>query len=69
MTADGARRGLRKAADVNTGLTLATALGFTSGAGLLMLLAGTRKRMLVWRAPRGRCFSCGRKAHFGPCRR
>jgi hypothetical protein len=37
---------------MNTGLQLAQVVLFTSGAGLLMLVAGSAKGRLRWRPPR-----------------
>jgi hypothetical protein len=40
------------ASSVNGGLQIANALALTSAAGLLMLVSGTKKKMLRWRPRR-----------------
>jgi hypothetical protein len=39
---------------MNTGAQLAQVVLFTSGAGLLMVLAGSAKKQLRWKPPRRR---------------
>jgi hypothetical protein len=46
------RASFGNACSVNGGLQIANALALTSAAGLLMLVSGTRKKMLRWRPRR-----------------
>jgi hypothetical protein len=54
---------------MNGGLQLAQIVAITSGAALLMLLAGTKKRRLVWKPARRRCTTCGRALRDCNCRK
>jgi hypothetical protein len=54
---------------VNNGLHLATMLGLTTGAGLLMFVSGTKKRMLRWKVERRRCAACRRDMRHCGCGR
>jgi hypothetical protein len=49
------------------GLHLATTVATTMCAGLLMVYAGTKKKVLQWKKTPHRCPACGR-AHRGGCR-
>jgi hypothetical protein len=52
------------------GLHLASIVGTTMCAGILMAFAGTQKKMLQWKKTPKRCPACGRR--LGPtcrCRR
>jgi hypothetical protein len=50
-------------------LHLTTTLGLTLSAGLVMVLAGTRKKLLEWKTTQ-RCQACGsRDRQHCPCRR
>ncbi|MEI8104458.1 MAG: hypothetical protein WCH31_01285 [Actinomycetes bacterium] len=51
---------------IGNGLQLASFIGFTAGVGLLMIVAGTEKRMLVWKFGR-RCGSCGETLRHCHC--
>jgi hypothetical protein len=54
---------------MNSGLHFATMLAFTSGAILLMLVSGTRKRLLRWKVARRRCAACRRDMRDCGCGR
>lgn len=43
-----------------TGLQLTSVIGTTLCAGLLMVFAGTQKKMLQWKKSPRRCPVCGR---------
>ena len=47
------------------GFQLANLLVITSGAGLMMIVSGSKKRMLHWKAPVRRCPACGRSSRRG----
>ena len=54
---------------MNVGPQLPALLSLTSGAGLLMVVFGTKKRMLRWRFERRRCPSCRRYLDECSCSR
>jgi hypothetical protein len=55
---------------MNAGLHLSTLVGLTSAAGLLLLVSGTKKKLLRWKAvPRRRCAGCGLDLRHCACGR
>jgi hypothetical protein len=54
----------------STGLQLANFVAVAVGAGLLMVFAGTKKKLLRWKPAERRCPTCGRSDRRNcPCRR
>jgi hypothetical protein len=51
-----------------TGLQLASIVGTTMCAGILMVLAGTQKKLLQWKRTPKRCPACGRSERDCRCR-
>lgn len=70
-TTDAGRRGVPDhQAMSGTGFQLANFVAVTSGAGLMMIVTGTKKRMLHWKGPIRRCPVCGRDSRCGcSCKR
>jgi len=50
------------------GFQLANFVVITAGAGLMMIVAGAKKRQLHWKIPSRRCPSCGRLRRDCSCR-
>jgi hypothetical protein len=54
----------------STGLQLTNFVAVAVGAGLLMVVAGTKKKLLRWKPAERRCPTCGRSDRRNcPCRR
>jgi hypothetical protein len=55
---------------ITNSIQLMSFVSLTLVAGLLMMLAGTQKRMLRWKPADRRCATCGRRKSAGcACRR